>query len=57
MALYAGSIGMSNMEDTLTWYIHKQAEAKENFVAVYLKETGLKVDDIVLVEQHDGNTI
>ena len=37
-------------------YIIKRANAQENYIACYLRETGLKASDIVLVEQTIGLT-
>jgi hypothetical protein len=45
-----GREGEMNMEERIREYIRKQMEQKESYIAHYLSETGLKADEIILVE-------
>ena len=45
------------IDDLFSEYIIKRAEARENFIASYLKATGLRITEIVLVEQHFDDRI
>ncbi len=44
-------------DEYITEYLTKRAEAMDNFVAIYIKETGLKITEIKMVEYHkpDGS--
>ena len=45
------------LDEKIKAYVKHQTEIKENFIAIYLQKTGYKIEDIVLIEQHDGNLI
>jgi len=43
---------MDDLHLRLREYVLKRAEALENYIACYIKQTGLNADEIVLVEKH-----
>jgi hypothetical protein len=43
---------MNLTKEQIQEIVEKRAESIENFIACYLVETGLKIDEIVLVEEH-----
>ena len=42
-------------DDQVAEYAQKRAESKENFIACYLAETGLKVSEVMLVEKRSDD--
>ena len=48
---------MIELDLMLKEYAKKRAEAIENYIACYINQTGLKVDEIILVEQKSDDDL